>query len=488
MKFVIYITFFLIIFAIILLLWQNFMKKRERISRISTEILLKNISHSFDEMYFFSAAVRRIVMFLMLDDTKEAKNALFFLSHGKKFDVLRDYLIAHKKAYLAGVFCAFSNLDLAEEILLEQKYKPEAMLQLAYINLLKNQKDEAKSLLNNVDENKLPPAERGIYRYCMAKIALEIGDLYNASNDANVAIRFFHKTRSFYEEAKTYILLGEVYRVSAVSDMAYFMYDEAKKIAEKQHNYALKADALGCMGMLFTMQERFDAAEDAFKESLEINKKIIRDKACACIYNQLALLKLLDEKYEEARGYISQALRYSFENINAFSFEIMAKVCYAEKQYDQAIKNADIAQKKYWKCQNLTAFFEALYLETSVLFDMQDYDKAEKNIRHLLSVANENESAFHLANAYSMLGSIYMKKENYTRAKPFFEEAIRHELKNNRIEGMISDYMNLGIIARNSGDEEGALINFREAKRYANEVQNYDLENMVEEYISNQES
>lgn len=485
MKIIPYITFFLIFFAISgFFFLKIFNKKREKITKVAIKELLKKSSHRFDEVYFFSATVRRIVLFLMLSRREKSKDMLFFLCHGKKYDELRDYLLQYGAQYQAATLSAFSNLDLAEEMLCAMKQKDKALVQLAYINILKDKKEEAKDILNLIGGEKLPSAEKGLYKYCMAKLALDIGDLYNASNDAALAIRLFHKAKSFYEEARAYVLLGEIYRVSAVSDMAYFMYDEARKIADKQENEALKADVLGNMGMLFTMQERFDAAQEVFMEALDINKKIIRDKACACIYNQLALLKLLDEKYDEAIGFINQALRYSMIDVNAFSFELMAKINFAREEYENAIKNSDIAQKKYWKCNNLTAFFEARYLEALSLFNLKKYKETEEKIRHLLSIANENDSAFHLANAYSLLGAVFMKRKNPARAKPFFEEAIRHELRNNRVEGMVSDYVNLGIIAQKQGDNEGALLNFNEAKRYAQEVQNQDLEDMVDECIA----
>jgi len=479
-----YITIFLIFFAIFtIILLRKFNKKREKITAVCIRELLKRTPHGFDEEYFFSSEIRKIVLTLMLSAGKNAKDALFFFCHGKNYEKIRDYLLQNKKNYSAAVLSASSNLSLAEEMFSSIKSE-KALVQIAYINILQNKKDEAKDILNTIDEKKLPTAEKALYRYCLAKTALEIGDLYNASNDASVAIKLFHKTKSFHEEAKSYFLLGEIYRVSGVSDMAYFMYDESKKIADKLHNESLKADVLGCVGMLFTMQERFKAAEDSFREALDINLKIIRDKACACIYNQLALLKLLDEKYDESSSYVTRALSFVFEDVNAFSFELLAKIFYAQKNYEKAIENADVAQKKYWHCNNLTAFFESLYLEALCWFEQKEYHSAEEKIRHLLSISNENESAFHLANAYSLLGAIYMKRDKPQRAKPFFEEAIRHELKNNRLEGMVSDYVNLGVIARDAGDIEGALLNFNEAKRYAQEVQNAELIDAVEKYIT----
>ena len=485
MKFMIYITLFLLFFAFFaIILLRSFNKKREKIAEIAVRELLKKTTHSFEEEYFFSSEIRKIILKLMISTQKEAKDALFYLCHGKKYEKIRDYLLKNKNNYSASVLSALSNLNLAEEMFSSLKQSDKALVQIAYINILGNKKEEAKDFLNLINEKKLPLAETALYRYCMAKLALEVGDLYNASNDASIAVRLFHKTKSFYEEAKAYFLLGEIYRVSGVSDMAYFMYDEAKKISNKLHCESLKADILGCVGMLFTMQERFNAAQDAFQESLDINLKVGRDKACACIYNQLALLKLLAEDYEESSLYVNKALRYAFVDTNAFSFEVMAKIYFARKDYEEAIKNAVIAQKKYWGGGNLTAYFESLYLEALCLFNQEKYNIAEEKIRHLISISNENETAFHLANAYSLLGAIYMKKEKPQRAKPFFEEAIRHELKNNRIEGMVSDYVNLGIIARDMGDYDGALMNFNEAKRYATEVQNEELIAAVEKYIN----
>ena len=483
MKFIPYITFFLLLFMAGEVLYINFAKKREKLIKLITENLLRKASHQVGEIYFFSPAIRHLVTHFMLSFDKKAKEALFLMCHGKETDEMKNYINECSDKYLSATYNAFSNMEFAEEIFSEIAINNKIRVQRAYIAMLKGKKDEMDELLYEVDEKKLPIPEKALYRYCMAKKALEIGDLYNAANDAGVAVKLFHKTKSFYEEAQTYILLGEIYRVSAATDMAYFMYTEAKKIAEKQHNEPLKADILGNLGMLFTMQERYDAAAEVFTEALEINKKNIRDKACACIYNQMSLMSLLNTKYDMAKLYANQALRYSASDTDAFSFELMAKVDFAMGKYEDAIKNADVAKKKYWKYGNLSAYFDALYLEASSLFNLQKYDEAEEKLRHLISIEQENKTVFHVANAYSLLGSIFMKKGEYKRAKPFFEESIRHELKNNRPEGMVSDYVNIGIILKNQDDKEGALMNFNEAKRYAAEVQNEELSALVDKYI-----
>ena len=461
----------------------SFLQKAKKETALAINAILREISLEFGETYFFSMGIYKAVKDLLLLGGKRAEEAFYQLNKGK-VELARDYLAANGKTYSAAVLSSLFNHELGEEMFRSLRKSDMADLQLAYLYLVQGRKEKAAELLNGINLKKINNSECAIFYYCRAKLALDNGDLYNASIDVAESIKIFHKNNSFFEEAKAYILSGEIYRISALVDMAYFMYEEAKKIAEKHHLDALKADVLGSIGMLMTMQERFSVAHDVFFQALEINREMKRDEACACLYNQLGLLKLLDKKYGESTDYINLALSYAILEANAFSFELMAKVNFEKGKYEETVKCAHTAQKKYWKCNNLTAYFESMYLEALSLFNLKKYQESEGKIRHLLDIANENESAFHTANAYSLLGSICMKREKFSSAKTFFEEAIRHELRNGRAEGMVSDYLNLGIIARNCGDEEGAQMNFNEAQRYANEAQNDELCEIVKKYIN----
>jgi len=166
----------------------------------------------------------------------------------------------------------------------------------------------------------------------------------------------------------------------------------------------------------------------------------------------------------------------------------MSKIHFAKENFVEASKCSRQAQSKYWNCQNLTAYFEALYLDSLSCFNLKNFDDAEQKLRHLLNIANENESAFHTANAYSLLGMIFMNKGDFTRAKSFLEESVRHELKNNRLDGLVSDYINLGLVAQKSGHPSEAQKYFAEAKNYAEQIQDLSLLAMVENYINTDKS
>ena len=116
-------------------------------------------------------------------------------------------------------------------------------------------------------------------------------------------------------------------------------------------------------------------------------------------------------------------------------------------------------------------------------FNLKNFDETEQKLRHLIDVANENETSFHIANAYSLLGMVFLNRGDLSRAKTFVEESARRELKNNRIDGLVSDYINLGLIAKQSGDDETAQKYFEQAKLCAEQTQDANLMEATEKYI-----
>ncbi len=482
------LCFFLCGVFVIAVLWLlfSFLRLRNKKIKLITDALLHKVEtfypDYFGEIYFSSSIIKKIVSFLLFEMNTEARECLNQLELGK-IEKTREYLLKNKKDYLAACLTGIYNLELAQEILLQHAFSQHFKAQMIPVYFIQGKKDGASDILNEINYKKLSLEEKAICYYFRAKFALEAGDLSNAVNDAGLSLQIYRKEKSVFEEIKCYMLLGEIYRVSALTDLSYFMYDEAKKIAELQNNQIFLADIYGNLGMLYTSQERFEAANEAFLKSVDINLKLSRKKASACIYNQLGLLNILQKQYNVANNYINNALSYTFQDTNALSYELMAKLNFAQKKYDKAIKFVRIAQERYFKNQNLTAFFEASFLEAMISFNLQNYSEAKSKLKSLILMAQENVSAFHVANAYGLLGSIYMKLKEYKKAQFNFEESIRHELKDGRIEGMITDYINLGIIFREENNKIEALAHFNEALRYAEEIQNQEFCDVIRGYI-----
>ena len=468
------ILFFIFASAVICRFAIKFFLFKKQMSQMALKSLLQKSTLKSSEILFSSHDIKEIVNFLSFSIGKEAKTALFYLSFGKS-DPAKKYLINHNKTYLAAILTALSNEEYAIEMFSSLEQTDDIKAILAELSRITSKKEEAQNLLNELKFSALSLNTRAIALYCRAKFALEIGDLYNAENDCGSAIRIFREENCPYEEARAYLLLGEIYRISAAGDTSYFMYRNALDIAKKINIESLQADILASIGMLYVMEERFEEAQDAFERSLDLNKKLLRDTASANLYNQLGLLKIIQGKYDEAVNFINCAMGYSIAEATAMSFELTAKIHYAKKDFSEAIKNSAIAQSKYWKNNNLTAYFESAYLEALSQFYLKNYAAAEQKLRHIITVANENENAFYIANAYSLLAMTCMEEDKMTQAKAFLEESVRLELRDNRQEGLFSDYINLGILAQRTKDISAAHKNFAEAKRYAEQLGDENL-------------
>ena len=59
---------------------------------------------------------------------------------------------------------------------------------------------------------------------------LQEGDMLSASEQASLALKLFKHQHFLFEEAQTYLLLAEIYRISCVNDIAQTMIESALKI------------------------------------------------------------------------------------------------------------------------------------------------------------------------------------------------------------------------------------------------------------------
>jgi tetratricopeptide (TPR) repeat protein len=140
----------------------------------------------------------------------------------------------------------------------------------------------------------------------------------------------------------------------------------------------------------------------------------ITDRLRADIYNQQALLKIIEGKPAAAVNNLNSAFdihqRQQNRHSTALSLQLLAQTAYLQKHYRSTVKYAEQARKIYALTQNHSAYAECLYLAASAQCRQNSLVQAENNLRDILKWTRHISCNFHVANVYNLLGIIYLQK------------------------------------------------------------------------------
>lgn len=371
------------------------------------------------------------------------------------------------------------------------KNKPddyEAAAYLAELYFLTGEKKKGMALLEKIPSKVKNRYIRAVKNYLLAQDAASWGGLQEASEYGAAAVAGFEKERAFYEAARAQIFLGTIYRVSAIEDVSELMLRTAKKIYEDIKFPDGVADTCGNLGMLMVMQKRFSEAEDYFHQARRINNKLGRRTAEAEIINQSALMSLIRGDVKGAHKTVLDALKMHKEEKNlqgeAFSLDISCYIQLHQKNYKALINTAKKAEKLHAALNDASSRLDCLYLQATAYFELGEAEKAESILRQITEEAKNESVNFHIANAYSLLGLIFLQKGELLRAKGFFAQSLQLEQKNDRLNAAATDFANIALIEHKRGQKEDARKNLEQAVQCAKICGDEELEKILNEELS----
>ncbi len=465
-----YVLLFLCVFTAAAI--SIFFKKMRlyHFQRLAVKGMLKKKQAGQAAAFFSSEQIFKIVRKLL---RKGAKRPLFYLCFGKTFPA-EQYLRKNNDLFGAAILKAFDDyyegIRLLQKITKQHPDNYEAEAELAELFFITGQKQKTDAVLQKIPRQRISSYVRAKKCYYKACLYLDAGNMLEASECAARAAKLFRREKAYVEEGKAYLLAGTIYRVSAVEDVAHFMFCQSRKIFSFLKYPEGEAEALGNLGMLWTMRENFTEAENCFRQSLKIYERC-RPEAEGIIKNQLALLFLLQKDYSKAHRTATEAAncfqKHLFPAGTAFSLEIRAYIAYGEKKWKNLISLAGKAAGIYEKLHDVSAEFECLYLKSWGEYETGALTQAEKNLRKIISGKNNQSHCFHLGNAYNLLGLVFLKQNDLPRAKGLFLQSAALEQKDERFSGAAADYANIGLIEYRSGNTEQALKTYETALVYA---------------------
>lgn len=490
MKYLLYIVFFLTIAGTIWLLWNYYQRlSYDLFYKLTVKSLSAKQKKCSGERFFSSLGLKMLIKFLL---KKRAKKELILLTQGHT-DKVREYLCEHNKDRLVAFLEAFEHpqkaIGLYEKLVIQKTNDQNLKAELAWLWQACGERHKAQEIWNKLELKKLPNYARAVKNFFMSQEMLSEGEMCEASIAASRAIALFEKEKAFYEVGRAYILMGTIYRIAAVNDVADSMFVAARKIFEKINMPEGQADALGNLGMLMIVQKRFEEAEDFFDRALNLNRESARPLAEAEIINQQSLMLTTQKQYVLARKTAEAALKLHQKLKNkqgqAFSWDIISYINKEEKKFAELLVSAETAIKLYDKKQGIAPILELLYLQASAYFELEQYEKTEKLLRKIIKKALGNCCSFHIANAYNLLGLIYLQQKDLRRAKGWFQQAVGQEEKNERLNCAAIDYANIAIIERRIGQNEQAQKTLDLAIKYAEAYEDVALQNELKKLNHN---
>lgn len=440
-------------------------------------------------IFFSGRLIKRILQKIFKNNKLDREALLSLLLKGesdKAAKLLEKSGLVLESSGLRAFLNPESQIKTVRSLVKANPQDEDALTLLAGLYFATGDYSKVKLVLNNL--NGKTPYARAKKHYWQAYYNLQEGDLLSATENGTRAVRLFNKQGYFYEEAETHLLLGTIYRISAVEDVSQFMLEAARKIFQSLGAGRKEAEALGNLGMLMVMQSRFEEADDYFQKAREIYHPDGQQLGEAEIINQEALTALIKKDFNEARRLAETALGMHQDIKNqegtAFSLELLGHLESETKNWKQALEHAKQAQKIYSKTSNAAALLEALFLEAKANFELEENKAAEDILRKIIDFSKSHSSCFHVANAYNLLGLIYLKQGNLQRAKGLFQQSLDCELHNDRASGAAIDYANIAMIEYRRGQQEQAEKTLSTALEYAKADGETDLAKYLEEQLN----
>ena len=488
-----YFWIFLFSFSAMVVLLAVWRFRIDLFWRLSAKNLMAYQSKKNLPFFASSYNLRLIICFLLRHSFhKDVRRALAALIKGR---IQKAVLICtHSNLnFFADILWAYVNPKKAISLLGKQN-SPEAKIESAALLFENGDEAKARDLLDCcVQDKSLPSYYLAKKNFYLAQFYLKEANLESASACAAQAALLFKKCSAVLEEAYAYLLQGTIFRISAVEDVAHFMFCQAKDLFFAVKHKSGEADALANLGMLWTMRENFDMAQKYFMQSWKVNHHIRRNSAAAYVLTQWALMFLLCHKHKKALALLKKALAIHMEYHDikgqAFVFEVEAYVLLSLQNWKEAATAAQKASELYDAYGlDMSSRAESIYLKACAEFNLGCLDRAEKSLRQCILLSEENASCFHVANAYNLLGLIFLAQNQLARAKSIFLKSASIEQKNERFSGAATDYVNIGFIESRLGNQAQAIKTFQTALKYAEAFDESELSDLIKNEIKKLEN
>ncbi len=246
----------------------------------------------------------------------------------------------------------------------------------------------------------------------------------------------------------------------------------AKLMAEKLNYAKGAAYALKNIGITYYYQAKFVEALDHYLQSLEIFKKTGDNVGIANMYSNIGVIYY--DRGDDAKALENYLQSLKFAELSGDKLRMLTALNNIGGVYNMKEVTHEKALEYYLKalplCEELGKQEElgAIAVNTgSIYFEKNDDTKAMFYFNKALKAYGNNEGSL---NAYNAIGKLYTREQKFDLSLKNHNRALQLAKKMNVPISIVQSLMGLGEAYAKKGENENAVINFKEAEAKALEI------------------
>ena len=246
----------------------------------------------------------------------------------------------------------------------------------------------------------------------------------------------------------------------------------AKLMAEKLSYTKGAAYALKNIGITYYYQAKFVEALDNYLQSLEIFKQTGDNVGIANMYSNIGVIYY--DRGDDAKALENYLQSLKFAELSGDKLRMLTALNNIGGVYNMKEVTHEKALEYYLKalplCEELGKQEElgAIAVNTgSIYFEQNDYTKAMLYFNKAIKAYGDNEGSL---NAYNAIGKLYNQEEKFDLSLKNHNRALGLAKKMNVPISIVQSLMGLAETYAKKGDNENAVIYFKEAETKALEI------------------
>ena len=444
-------------------------------------LLLIVVISTLARYYFYKKynQLQKKILFLL----QQKDLPIFYSSDFIKSEIIRKFLHLKPHRYIALSKMAIKNplptRPLVAKNIVRFPHHKKLLLLYAELNILANDYATANHSLECIkNPHLLSRSLKAKYLYLKAKCEIFETDMQSAAAHLAHISKFYQKNKKMYayEQADVIFALAQIYRITGLSDAAFNLFLDARKIYQELNLPHKEAETNAYIGLLEMSNAHYDTSyqylHDAAAKTLQFRYK----KTYADICNWIGMLHFIKKDLSKAKKYFNKAYYIgSKAETKAFAADMLARWYIAQKKDNEALQYTKQALDYNTEQNYIAGIFENLYLRAEIYYNRQDFTQSKKILTSLIKNYRSHTAVYYLSNAYTLLGLIELKQNNLDQAQSLFKEALDLEHAQNRLKGAAIDYNNLAELAILKNNQEEAKKYFEQALAHAEEIDDKEL-------------
>jgi signal transduction histidine kinase len=263
---------------------------------------------------------------------------------------------------------------------------------------------------------------------------------------------------------------------------------EGLKISEQIGDKRLQAKSFNMIGVVYRNLADYDKAISAYRNALRLSEEVKDSIQIAFSKNNIGGIYRLQGNYNVSLKYILDALKI-FERHNnkdgiSFCAVNIGVIYWRQQNHQKALEYLNYTVKIREEINDKPGGALALNLIAEVYFDLNEIETALKYYKIAEKEYEEMNNKKGLAAIWGGLGGVYYQKKDYKLALQYRLRALDLANKINYIEGQIASYNNLGRIYAKLNNYNYADINFNKAFELARKTEIIDSQLECYKYLA----